>query len=528
MEKTSHIPPLIKTLLDTLAHPEDPSLVRLKQTHISYLVFTPNHVYKIKKPVNFGFLDFTTLEKRRHFCDEEVRLNRRLAPDVYIGVVGIARKDGTHLIIDDTKEKTEEIVEYIVKMRRLTEDSMLNTRIATGDVNDKLMKRLAFKIAAFHAGAEVNTKISSYGEPGVISQRVENNLTQSRPFIGKSVSAGRFSIIEKYLQSFIESGRPLFFKRIEEGRIRDCHGDMHSDHISIQDKDTGDIEIIDCIEFNDTFRYIDTVSDAAFLSMDMDFLSRGDLSRVFEEEYFLVSKDAVGRRLMNFYKCHYALVRAKVDSLKSAEVEVDEAEREEAALSAARHFHLAERYAKLKKAPLLIVICGLSGTGKSTMAREFSLKTGIKVFTSDIIRKELAGTAKGKQKKEEFESGLYSPEMTKRTYNELFLRASHLLKKGRPVILDATFLKDLHIEEARKTALDAGGELIIVKCVVSDVTARKRLAGRMSEPSISDADLAIYLKQKEALGEISGPHITFETEEAPELTATRLIRKIFS
>lgn len=517
------LPPLIESLLDPASYPAGAGSVELIQTHISYILLTRDFAYKIKKPVDFGFLDFTTLKKRLFFCEEEVRLNRRLAPGVYLGVASVVRKDGGFEM-----EGAGEAVEYAVKMKRLPEESLLESSLLRGEVSNSTITRIASVIAAFHSTAATDGRISSFGSPALIKRNTDENFSQTAPYAPRAISKGLFERVRDYTGDFLRRNEGLFLKRMEGGFIRDCHGDIHSEHISIEDG----INIFDCIEFNERFRFSDTVSDAAFLSMDLDFHNRADLARLFDSSYFAASGDAEGRGLLDFYKCYRAFVRGKVEAFKSAEPEVSEGERSDSLLAARRHFHLSGLYSSGGWRPALVVVRGLSGTGKSTVAGLIAEKALFVRLSSDAVRKELAGVKPSEHRREKWGMGIYSEEFTEKTYGELLRRASAFLKEGRSVVLDATFSKKRFIDAARSASAWRRSEFHLIECGASDATVKRHLLERCSreEPGegvVSDADWGIYLKQKAAFEQIEEPHLLLSSEFPIEKGMELVFEKIF-
>lgn len=517
------LPPLIESLLDPASYPGTAGSVELIQTHISYILLTPEFAYKIKKPVDFGFLDFTTLEKRLFFCEEEVRLNKRLAPGVYLGVAAVVKKDGGFEM-----EGAGKPVEYAVKMRRLPEESLLEYSLLSGEISNSTITRIASAIAAFHGTAATDERISSFGSPALIKKNTDENFAQTVAFAGRAISKGLFERVREYTGDFLKRNGELFIRRVNEGFIRDCHGDIHSGHISISDG----INIFDCIEFNERFRFSDTVADAAFLSMDLDFHNRADLARLFESSYFAATGDTEGRALLDFYKCYRAYVRGKVEAFKSAEPEVAAGERSDALLAARRHFHLSGLYSSGGWRPTLAVVCGLSGTGKSTVAALIAEKASFVRLSSDAVRKELAGVKPSEHRREGWGRGIYSEEFTERTYGELVRRASSLLKEGRSVVLDATFSKRRFIDAARSASAWRRAEFHIIECAASDGTVKKHLLERKageeeSAEAVSDADWGIYLKQKAAFEPIEEPHLLLSSEFPLEKGMALVFEKIF-
>jgi aminoglycoside phosphotransferase family enzyme len=291
----------------------------------------------VKKAVNFGFLDFTTLEKRRFFCQRELELNRRLCGDMYLEVVPINRSK-TIKIKDEG-----ETVEYAVKMRRIPQERMLSKLLEQNKVDNKLIDEIAKIIAEFHAKAETNKRISEFGSLVTIETNWNENFDQTREFIGKTISERDFELIHERVEDFMKRNISFFEKRIAEGRIRDCHGDIHSGNIFVADR----IYIFDAIEFNDRFRYSDVTSDIAFLAMDLDFKERTDLSNSFVERYIEYSGDQELTKLLPFYKCYRAYVRGKVTSFKFADSNVSSEEKIAAMKEAKAYFRTAFAYAKL-------------------------------------------------------------------------------------------------------------------------------------------------------------------------------------
>lgn len=514
--------PLISALLDPASYPSPKGPVELVQTHISYILLTPDFAYKIKKPVDFGFLDFTTLKKRRRFCEEEVRLNRRLAPNIYLGVVKVTKEDGAFRM-----EGEGGAVEYAVKMKRIPEESILEHRLAEGAAGAEDIKKIAGVIASFHAHAESGPRISSFGSPATIARNTGENFAQTKDFIGKTISKRLYALIKKYTEGFLKEHKNLFIRRMEEGFIRDCHGDIHCEHIST---DNG-VNIFDCIEFNERFRFSDVVADAAFLSMDLDFHNRHGLALAFDEAYFNASGDGDGPKLLGFYKCYRAYVRGKVEGFKSTEPEVDEAEKRRAVICARRHFHLAGLYASGGYRPMLLVVRGLSGTGKSTVAGAVSRETGFPVLASDRVRKELAGIPPGERRPERFAEGIYSTEFTEKTYAELMKRASTLLAEGSPVILDATFPKARLIEAAQLVAIENGADFHVLECAAPDGAVKERMekrhAGETQGAIVSDADWEIFLRQKEVYERWAGA-VELDTTSPPDCLVSTAAAQIFS
>ena len=329
------LPEMVQALLQPKAYPEPTQGVELAQTQMSFVFLTDNYVYKVKKSVNLGYLDYTTLDKRQFYCQREIELNRRLCPDVYLGVVPITRQQGGIFI-----EGKGKAIEYAVKMRRLPQELMMDVLLLSNQVSAQMLTKLAQKLAEFHQKAETNTDISAFGSLYTISQNTGENFSQTEKYIGTTISGQQYQRIKGYTDSFIKEKTALFLKRTRDGWIRDLHGDLHAAHICFAD----DICIYDCIEFNDRFRYGDVASEIAFLAMDLDHYGRADLSSQFVAAYVAQSRDSELPKLLKFYKCYRAYVRGKVASFKLDDPYITKEERPGVLAIAKSYFELAELY----------------------------------------------------------------------------------------------------------------------------------------------------------------------------------------
>ena len=488
---------LLQALQNPEIYPEKPGKVESLQTHASAIFFAGEHVYKVKKPVNFGFLDFTTLEKRKHFCREEVVLNRRLCPEVYLGVAEIRLQNGRIRL----GEGAGEIIEYAVLMKKLPRDSMMDRRLAEGGVTSEVLQKIAAKLAQFHAQAAAGPDIASFGRVEVIRTNVEENFSQMEPFVGTSLSAETFREIREDTRNFIEKHRPLFERRLRGGRIRDGHGDLHLEHICLGEE----ILIFDCIEFNPRFRYGDVAADIAFLLMDLDFHGHPDFSAELAAAYLSLSRDWPLYLLLDFYKAYRACVRGKVLSFRQEDRALSAPEKTAFQAEACRYFRLARRYARKMNRPLLIAACGLMGTGKSTVARALAETLGWTWLRSDLVRKELAGLAPGERRYDPFQKGLYTPPLSGKTYLALFARAEAQLLGGSSVILDASFLRERDRSAALDLARRMGADFLLLECRADDETVRRRLESRLKrEDEPSDGRWEIFEEQKKTFERIRG------------------------
>lgn len=336
---TSQLPGYIKFLLDGSVYPHPVDGVELLQTHISYITIAGDFVYKWKKPADFGFLDFTSLKKRKFYCEEEIRLNRRLCSDVYLDTVAVTRQGHKYQLAGKG-----DVVEYGVKMRRLPEALMMGRVIKKGKLIRDHLDRIIKVLVAFYQKADCGDCSFNYGNPDAIAKLVNDNFYETRRFAGsESISRQQFNTIRAYSAAFLTQ-RELFQKRVEAGRIRECHGDLHSGNICL----TENIDIFDCIEFNESLRYVDVASDVAFLAMDLDFHRLGDLSDYFIARFIEKSGDQGIMEVLDFYKCYRAYVRGKIYLLTAAEPEVDNYSKIQAMQKATKYFTLSERYGVIR------------------------------------------------------------------------------------------------------------------------------------------------------------------------------------
>ncbi|MCL2150586.1 MAG: phosphotransferase, partial [Dehalococcoidia bacterium] len=353
----SELKRLIAALSEVAAYPEPIREVELVQTQMSAVFLAGEYAYKIKKPVDLGYVDYTLLERRRYFCEREIVLNRRLCPGAYLGVVPITL-DGHQLVMEGMGHP----VEYAVKMRRLPGEQLLDKLLKQDKVTPEMMALVASRLVSFHLNAATDNEITRYGLPEAITRNAEENFAQTEKYIGQALSRKQWTMVRDYTQHFIQENSPLFARRLRESHIRDCHGDLHAQHICF----CHDLCIFDCIEFNDRFRYSDTAAEVAFLAMDLERNGRADLADHFVAAYTAESRDGDLVQLMSFYKGYRAYVRGKVNCFKLDDPCMPESDRLEALATAQGYFDLAAAYARPR--PLLVAMMGFVGSGKTTTA----------------------------------------------------------------------------------------------------------------------------------------------------------------
>ncbi|HJV65750.1 MAG TPA: AAA family ATPase [Geomonas sp.] len=479
---------LLKSLLKQNAYPEPTATVSLIETHVSFIFLTDHFVYKVKKPVDFGFLNFTTIEYRRFYCEEEVRLNRRLCPEIYLGVVelyetgeGASFKEGGRLL------------DYAVKMKRLPQERMLDHLLAQGEVNAATMASLARFIARFHAGAARGPQIDACGSIGVIRENWEENFRQAAPFAGETIRQSDLDLIRTFVEEFLSRHGELFETRVRDGFIRECDGDLHPGNICL----AGDICIFDCIEFNERFRYTDVAADIAFLLMDLEFAGHPELCRPFLKAYREAGGEPGPVPLLDFYRGYRAFIRGKIHSFRLRETGVPPEQLDKAREASLRYFRLSRGFALRERlSPTLILTCGPMGSGKSTLARELSFQLGLPLAQSDAVRKQLAGPVASRGASAGYQEGIYAASFNQATYDQLFQAASEALGAGSGVVVDATFRRRSDRERFRRLAAELGVGFAVLETGCPTRLIRERLEKRQQNPAeLSDGRWELFPQQ---------------------------------
>ncbi len=478
------LPATVVDLLDPRAHAAPTRQVEMIQTHISYVLLTDSRVYKIKKPVRFPFVDFSTLDQRRLFCGKELTLNRRISPSVYLDVLPIVQTDAGHRFGRDGAAA----VEYAVEMRRLPESENAETRLRESTLEPEDLGRIARLLADFHARARRGPDVDAYASSESIARLVRGNLDEIASFADREIPAEPILKARSATDRWLSALSPAFTRRVRERRACDGHGDLQLQHFFVHEPNRS-VSVIDCVEFNQSFRCADVAADVAFLAMDLDHQGRPDLSDLFVNRYADVAADHELMEVVDFYKAYRALVRAKVLCLKSREPEVPESDCTAAVARAKRYSALASLYGEPEeRARALILVCGPPGAGKTTLAWALSARLGAPVVSSDVVRKALLGMKPTQRGPRGLQQGIYRPEVTRRVYARLLSLASTILRAGRSVILDATYPLRAWRAEASRLARDEKTAFVIVECRADASTVARRLKKRENDPeSVSDA-----------------------------------------
>lgn len=481
--------------------------LELRETHISWVFLAEHGVWKIKKPVDLGFLDFTTLEKRRQACEAEVRLNRRLAPAVYFGIAPICRRSSGELVVGPPGgAPADEVVDWAVHMQRLADRCRADRLLQDGLLDGPRVDQVASLLADFHRQAPTSDEIAHFGRREVIGRNIEENFDQTRAVVARYLSDAEALEIEGWQRDFLERHGDRFDRRQTSGKVRDGHGDLRLDHIYFGGSEAEDadipspageereaVTIIDCIEFNHRFRFADTCADIAFLAMDLSWNGRADLAERFLASYAMASGDYDFYPLVDFYESYRAFVRAKIATFLAEDRDATAVARQRAANEARRYFLLAlasERRALL--APRVVAVGGIIGAGKSTVAREISHALGAPIVDADHTRKELAGVEAETPLRHGSWQGAYTPERSQTVYAEVFRRGAEVLTSGRPLVLDASFRSREHRWRARQLARRFGVPFLFVECQADPATCRQRLRQRESRQPVSDGRLEIF------------------------------------
>lgn len=516
-------------LLRRDAYPGAPRAeVRLMETHASWVFLVGDDVYKVKKPVDLGFLDFRTIEQRRTACEAEVRLNARLAPHVYLGVSPVRRAaDGTHSIDGEgAREGEGETVDWAVHMRRLDDRTRADELLARGELRSESIDAVARRIAGFHAAARCDAETSRFGAPDAVAANVLENFAQTRGDVTRHVRPAEAREIEAQQTAFLRDHADVLRARMAAQRVRDGHGDLRLEHVYL---DGDRATIIDCIEFNDRFRFADVCADLAFLSMDLAWHGQVGLAERLLARYARESNDFDLYVVVDFYESYRAYVRAKVSMLLAADEGAGPALRARADAEARRYLLLALSAGRRSLVPpMLVCVGGMVASGKSTVAEHLGDELGAPVVEADRTRKHMLGVAPTVHLDAGSWSGAYAPAFTERVYGEVLRRADVVLASGRPVVVDASFRSREVRRLARALAESRRVPFRFVECRATVEVSRERLARRELEPGVSDARLALFDEFRshfEAVDEIrADEHMVCDTTRPLDESLAKLRR----
>ncbi len=538
-DAASNLPEYVRALLEPRAYPKPPRAVELVQTHISYVFLADDSVYKTKKPVDFGFINQLDAATRERYCRDEVRLNRRLSRDVYLEVVPVVRlADGAFAVEPSGGVPAgAEVVEWAVKMSRLPDEAMLAAMLARGPLPGGLLGRVVRRLITFHESAAVVKNDPAFaGGQGVRTwwareySEAEGNIGE--PGSGKTWRAEDAAVLRDFVAATLDAEADLLDRRLADGRVVEGHGDLHAKHVYALGTAHDDVQVVDCIEFTDwfNFRYLDVGYDIAFLAMDLEARGFPELGDEFAGRYLAASGDETLGVLQPLHRAFRAFVRGKVESIGANAPEIGDAQRSDLARTAARYFHLAAEYAQRRVPPTLVLLTGLSGTGKSTVGATLAARVGAAYLSSDAVRKRLAGVDPRTPVPGRYREGLYDLDATTRTYEALREHAAAQLAAGHAVVLDATHQRAADRRAALEVARAAGLPMLIVELRLDDATARARIEARASDPlRTSDATWEIYEQQRgayEAVGADEGPHLVLDAARAPAELAREIAAQL--
>ena len=469
--------------------------LRLIETHISSVIIDADYVYKLKKPIDLGFLDFSTLDKRHLYCDEEIRLNKRLSPDLYLDVLPI------HGTVDDPSfDQDAPVLEYLVRMRPFPQQAQLDRMLERGELDETHMLSLAGYIADFHDQAARVSEQQGYGSPERVRQPGVHNFSQIRQLIDDSEIVSRLDGIERWSDEHYRTNITFFQQRKQQGFVRECHGDLHLRNLAwVNDSALA----FDCIEFDPGLYWIDVMNDVAFLVMDLLSQQQHQLAMTFLNHYLQHSGDFAGLRVLPFYLVYRAMVRAKIEAITFSQSGISDADRHQAYEHLQSYLALAESLIQ-PATPKLILMHGASGSGKSTIARAISGYLDAIILRSDVERKRLFGLNAAQDAADNYQQGIYSQQATVDTYTRLAELSTDIIQSGYSVIVDATFSEPLQRRAFQQ--LDSDCCFVILDLKVPETILQQRILERQGD--VSDADLSVLQQQLagwQPLDEDEGP-----------------------
>jgi hypothetical protein len=492
-----------ETMIQGLLRPEvykhETDTIRLVETHCAWVILTGHYVYKVKKPVNFGFLDFSTLEKRHFYCTEEVRLNRRFAPDIYLGTVTITGTP-THPQLDGDGE----LLDHAVRMRQFPDNCLLSQLAARHVLDAGHIDQLVHTLSAFHRDASRATAADSFGDPAHIHHWVRENFQHIQPLLTPTDKPDTAASLRQWCEDEYARLTGLLQARKDAGAIRECHGDLHLGNITLID---GHVTPFDCIEFNPELRWIDVFSEVAFLLMDLDDHGQAQFANRVLNGYLQDSGDYAGLGVLRYYRVYRAMVRAKVAVLTRQQTETGSGDHDRASGEYRQYANLALGYIARERA-VMVITRGFSGSGKSTVARELCERTGMIQLRSDVERKRLAGLSATESSRSDTGTGLYTVDRTAKTYQHLGALAKTVLTAGYSVIVDATFLKREQRDHFRTLATTTGTPFLVLECIANNSELQQRILSRNAcRRDASEATLEVLHAQQATEEPLAGEEL---------------------
>jgi aminoglycoside phosphotransferase family enzyme/predicted kinase len=505
---------LVEALLAREAYPHPVKEVRLVETHISWVLLTGNYAYKLKKPVSLGFLDFSTLAQRRHFCEEELRLNQRTAPQLYLDVVPITGSPAKPKVEGDG-----EPIEYAVKMAQFPDEARLDRVLESGALSVQALRDFGAHLAQLHAAADRHES-RRYGSPALVAQRMLENVEQLETLL-RPAERACFPPLLEWTRAELAARREHLAERATADMVRECHGDLHlSNLVALAEG----IVAFDCIEFDPALRWIDVIDDVAFLVMDLQVRGSDDLGYAFVDSYLAASGDYGGAQLFDLYRVHRSLVRAKVAGIARR---AQEARRHEMQDKLERHLALAARYIA-PRSPVLALMHGLTASGKSWLAEQLVPRLPALRLRSDVERKRLAGLTAQARSDSPVGGGLYDSAHDRAVYARLAELASPLLRAGHHVIVDAAFLRRNQRQDFYALARSAGARCIRIECNAPRRVLEQRIRARATAPNVSEADEAVldYQLTRRETASAAEDAVVIQIDTTGEVDLPRLVERI--
>ncbi len=505
---------LIAALLRPDRYPHPVATVEHLQTHISHILLAGDYAYKIKRPVNLGFLDFTSLAQRHGYCEQELRLNRRLAPDLYLDCLPIGGSRAQPAL------GGAPAIEYAVRMRRFPQEALLDRALAAGHLESRHFEALARQLANFHRAIPVADPAAPFGEPEQVRQPMLDDFTYTRPRLSDPADLAVLAEVEHWTLETSAQLRPRLMERKVGGWIREGHGDLHLGNMILNDD--GSITIFDCIEFSDALRWIDVVNDLAFLTMDLHSRGAGRFAQRLLNAWLEFSGDFAGMALLAYYQVYRAMVRAKVNAIQSCQEGVTDADRAAAREQRRDYLRLALALTQ-QPAPFLLITHGVSGSGKSRRTGQLlEVLPGAIRIRADVERKRLFGLGPLDDSRSAFGQGLYTAEASARTYQRLFELTDQLLAAGHPALVDATFMKRAHREPFRELAARHGVPFILLECGADADILRERVAARQKRgDDATEADVAVLEWQLQCVEPPASDEHSLKTDSDEDLERLR-------